>query len=827
MNGRNERISLGLLCVFACVLGLFAQPAADLAFKAAADGIDALAEDGFRRALTEEGISEDKRIQLQIGLARVLMAQSRFKEALEVLPSDTGNPEVSLLAADCLLAGEDLQWVPRLLAEAEGAPLTDVQTSRLLQLQIRYASRSGDLKGLPPETASADGGKIETLPAPVQLEVARLWLKQGKTNAWHTVVSRVATGDISRLETQTARFALAEQDLARGKASNAVSRLEPLMHSNLLHKVLASDMHWLRARALPQMGMTTQAVEHVDALVEATEDPIKRVDLKVYRAGLMIDLERFDEATKLLNEQIALGGDRDPSGRTLLRLGDALMAEDAYEKAEGVFGTYLEVFANKQGQIHALKGVAAAAERLEAPERAARAYMQAAQRVPDDDAALRVPLHLKAAEQLIAAGKCSEAIPELNAVISTSIDQTEIATATFQKAQCLRRTKKVEEALSTLQLLLLRFPTSEVAERAQLAVAGVLNEALRLEQALGAYDAYLRRYPKGKFVAEAQMEKGLAAYRLGLFDMALGLFDTVLKEHAEDELAEQAYFMRGWAMFLMGREEQALQVFRNFVKTYPDSERAGDVEFVIAEYLYNHGEFKKAEAAFVALSDSTDDKSAQARAWYLAGRSAMGQKAFEDAIKHLQRSLDSDPEAERVPDVLFLQGDALTELNRFDEAIVQFDTLIEKHKNSYLVYPAWGRKGDCQFTLGEKEARRYKEAFTSYQTVVDAESAELGLKLQARYKLGRVAEKLGRTKEARDLYMETAYQYLDKRDRVGKDAEVWFVRAATAAAEIFEKQEKWREAIGVYSLLVDANVPQAAEAKKLMRALQFEHLIFF
>ena len=109
-------------------------------------------------------------------------------------------------------------------------------------------------------------------------------------------------------------------------------------------------------------------------------------------------------------------------------------------------------------------------------------------------------------------------------------------------------------------------------------------------------------------------------------------------------------------------------------------------------------------------------------ALFWAGRAAAEKRDYLRAIEHYNELAKKYTNSPKLAETRFAQGDALSELGRFAGAILHFEEIIKKFPNSYLVDPAWGRKGDCQFTLGKDDPARYQEAIASYQTV-DGQSA--------------------------------------------------------------------------------------------------------
>jgi tetratricopeptide (TPR) repeat protein len=169
-------------------------------------------------------------------------------------------------------------------------------------------------------------------------------------------------------------------------------------------------------------------------------------------------------------------------------------------------------------------------------------------------------------------------------------------------------------------------------------------------------------------------------------------------------------------------------------------------------------------------------------------------------------------------------------LGEFSRAIVVFDELIAKFPGNPLVGAAWGRKGDCQFTLGASDPKRYNEAMQSYRSFAKSPGSAFDLELQAEFKIGRCLDKLGRKAEAfEQYYTRVVAGYLDHGGvsrEVSAAAAVWFTKAAFAAADILEADKNWRRAVRVLERVVNARVPAARDAQERIDRIRSEHWIW-
>jgi TolA-binding protein len=324
---------------------------------------------------------------------------------------------------------------------------------------------------------------------------------------------------------------------------------------------------------------------------------------------------------------------------------------------------------------------------------------------------------------------------------------------------------------------------------------------------------------------EALHRHGLVAYQIGEIDTALKDFTRVVTDFPTNRVAPQAYFMRGWALYMRGQEAESLKVCKAFVESYPDSEWTPGVIFWIGEYAYNHGHYAEAETQFIKLAEKAPKDALAEKALIWAGRSAMKQKEYLRAVDIFSRMARAYPGSEHMAEARFLQGDSLSELGEFSRAILVFDDLIARFPNSTLVSAAWGRRGDCQFTLGATDARRYDEAVSSYRSVARSPGTTFDLELQAEYKIGRCYDKLGRRAEALEqYYTRVVVRYLAGKGSVPEA--LWFTKAAFSAADILELEKNWKRAVKVLERVVDARVPASGDARKRIEQIRAEHWVW-
>ncbi len=565
------------------------------------------------------------------------------------------------------------------------------------------------------------------------------------------------------------------------------------------------------------------AVDALEKGARMTPDPEQRVQGDIQRGRLMVRSGRAEEGLALLKESVGALPSERVSGRAQLELADMLLERGLYERALEEFQRYLESFSDKDALPRAVTGKAWSLWALGRYAEAAPAFEKAASL--QTDPAAKAQALLKSADACFANRQYQLANERYRRVAEEYANTPWASQAGFQSAECLVRQGEGARAEKMLQDL--ARGSGELAERALMRIGRMGEEAGQWEEALTAYGQVAGTCTNAAVCAEATHRRGVIRYRLGRFQDALGDFERVVRDFAGSPVSEQAYYMRGWCFYLLGEDQKALDLCRQFIATYPASAWAPDVIFWLGEYHYNRGNYAEAERQFALLIDRHPGVPLADAALFWAGRAASERKEYLRAIEYFTRLARSYPDSPKLAEARFAQGDALSELGQFDAAILAFEEIIVKYPDSYLVDLAWGRKGDCQFTLANDAPVRYQEALLSYKTVLDSPRATRDLKAQAEYKIGRCREKMGQKAEALESYMSVVYGYLQAAEKGEAGSPVWFTRAAFGAAAIKEAEQKWREAVSIYRRVVDANVPAASEAQSRIQKIRFEHWVLF
>lgn len=837
----NTYFRQGLRALAAAWMGLVL--AAPLPSVAAGDGGGAAALARGREALRDELFD---------------LAESQFRSAVSNAPSPAAKAEGAAGIMEARLGqGRPREALAYLAAEVEASV---ARTPLVLRVRGRAQRAAGDAAGaletlsilaatgIPPDLREGvwrlyagvldDSGRtdealavwdalVREYPRSARhaLDRAELWVRLAQARPAAAAIEDLLRAHPAAPEARTARLLRAR--LRAGGGDGAAAAADAMAIAGDTNAPPAD-----RARAWLILGAIEEARTNLTAATAAIDrgeelagrGPVA-ADLAFFRAGLRVRHGDLDAGRDLLRAAIRAWPDHTEGARIQLDLARRLLDAGRHAAALEGFQSHLDAYEEPGGRAEAQMGKGWCLLALNRAAEAAGSFEKAAEALADPDR--RAEAEFKAADAWFANGQFATAFERYEAFRGAYPSNALSLRAAFLAAESLHRAGRSDEALRRYAAVEAAAPDSPVAPQAALQRVRILEARGAWTEAMAGHEAILQRYPKSSQAGAARLGRGLILYRRGEFERAHAEFDALAGEEGGGAVAEHAAFMRGWCLYLMGRDDEALRGCREFLDRHPGSVWAPDVRFWLGEHAYNLREYGEAESEFVRLATAYPASPLAGQALYRAGRSAAAAREFIRAIEHYSRLAIAYPASPYLADARFGQGDALSELGRFDAAILSFDEILKTQPDGYLALLAWGRKGDCHFTLGGADPDRYAQALTCYQTLRENPKAGPDLSMQADYKAGRCLERTNRTGEAFERYMAVVYSHAAERQKGRPGSPVWFARAAFGAAAIQERGERWREAANIYRRVVEDGGAAASDAAARMRRIQAEHWMLF
>ena len=432
---------------------------------------------------------------------------------------------------------------------------------------------------------------------------------------------------------------------------------------------------------------------------------------------------------------------------------------------------------------------------------------------------------LLVADTKLAGGDWQGAVDAYGEAVEIWPEAARLASVQEGRGWALQRLGRGEEALEAFGLAG-NLATDDLARATALLKEGdVLSELGRGDEAMAKYRAVIDRFPKTtvaeKLKAVIRLRTleadGRRLYGECRYDEAMKVFAQVAE--ADSARRQRMNFFVVQCLYGQGLDDAALAKARELVANCPDPVVRGDATMWLAKFLYNRREWKDAGRLFAAFSETSADPKSAAEAFLWAARAALADSDFNLAIQLSTRLSERYPAAPESSAALLVQGEALVELARFDEAVLVFERVaVAPGANDDVRRRAQLLKADALFAMGADNSTRYVAALEAYRSVRFGGKLSPSAQVIVSFKMARTLEKLKRTEEAMDqYYAQVVLAYREGRlrgERFNDEARAAFSRAAFRLADEYESRGRDRQAMSVLELVAESDVPAAAEAVK-------------
>lgn len=659
--------------------------------------------------------------------------------------------------------------------------------------------------------------------------------------AWESVEKVKAAAVVALFALHLASFALADDlDIARQAlrdglwdiARSHATKLEGDEAKLIVLESLAGEGRWDEIGKTLENWPTAKAPgfeyyravlkgDHAAAvsILRKGDSPEGLVEVKLHEAEALFKVGNRTAATALWRELAATTN----VGERALAVASANLADVALLRR-----AYAEVNTLALRRMVGLRlGVALLKDATTAAE-GERLIQAIVKDFPDADGAKNAYLALVDARR--AAGQWKEAIDLSRQAIEIWPDLARNAEVQEGRGWALQKIGRREEALEAFRLAG-ALATDDVMKATALVKEGdVLSEMGRSAEALVRYREVVEKFAKTT-VAEKlktvirirEMEaSGRRLYGEFRYGEALKAFEQVA-EADSSRRQRMSYFIM-LCYYGQGQEESAAAMARELIEKCPDSAVRADALMWLAKFLYNRREWRESRRLFVAFETASSDVATASEALMWASRAALADNDFEQAIQLSTRLSERYPGSLSKAGALLVQGEALVELARFDEAVLVFERVaLTEGVRAEDRIRAQVLKADALFAMGADNSVRYAEALEVYRAVRFGGALSPSSQLVVAFKIARALDRLKRVDEANDqYYSQVVIAYREGRlrgIRYNDEARALFSRAAFRLADEYEGRGRDRQAVHVLELLAESDVPASKEAKRRMEKI--------
>ncbi|MBO4710125.1 MAG: tetratricopeptide repeat protein [Kiritimatiellae bacterium] len=390
---------------------------------------------------------------------------------------------------------------------------------------------------------------------------------------------------------------------------------------------------------------------------------------------------------------------------------------------------------------------------------------------------------------------------------------------------------KYDEALEAFARAEETAATDEERARAIVKQGDVLAAAGKTDESLAKYRAVLSKYPATDSAARIKdlvrirdlEDRGRELYREYRFAEAQKAFREVAEK--DPTLKPRMNYLEAMCMYGQGLDDEAEKLLRRIASESGDADTTARAVLWLAKHSYNRGAWQESRKLFAEYAEKAPESPDAPEALVWAARAAFAENDFQFAIQTVTRLAEKYPGSPSSLRGLLVQGEALIELARFDEAVLVLERVaIADGIDAADKLSARLLGADALFAMGADNPVRYQEALDAYRGVRMGESLSASQRISVSYKVAKTLEKLKRVDESIDrYYTDVVLAYREARlrgERMDDEASAAFSRAVFELADEFESRGRDFQAVQVLELLAKSDVPAAVEAKKRIERIK-------
>lgn len=238
--------------------------------------------------------------------------------------------------------------------------------------------------------------------------------------------------------------------------------------------------------------------------------------------------------------------------------------------------------------------------------------------------------------------------------------------ALYMKAACEFNLNQLDNLQETIEIYMEKFPKGNFLPNLLFFRAINLAGANQWDEALATIDELLHRFPKGtdtfETIDEALYQKGVFLTQLKKSKEAVKLYEDFQKRYKDSRLMPFALYQMSMALNDNGQFDKAVAVLEQVARDYPKMDIAAQSLFRIGVMYYEKNDFVRMSHAFERVTTEFPKSPLNTDAFFFLGWVAKEKlNDYDASVHYLWQSLESAPQHERAPEILFLIAQALSE----------------------------------------------------------------------------------------------------------------------------------------------------------------------
>ena len=273
-------------------------------------------------------------------------------------------------------------------------------------------------------------------------------------------------------------------------------------------------------------------------------------------------------------------------------------------------------------------------------------------------------------------------------------------------------------------------------------------------------------------------------------------------------------------------EDQVESMLNQLATKYAGMPGAPEAYFRLGEFYFYRQDYVRAQDAFQQLTTAYPNSDLTVNAYFFAGRAAFAHQDYAAAHALLEKIPDT---SSLKPDARLWEGRVYQQQLNFDQANTFYNAVLATEKAGPRFVQANLRNGQCLFELGgAKDPANYPLALAAYNQILKSNDGTIADRDEAEVSAGKCLEKMGRTDEALERYLNVLYGRVSasNANSPAPPDYLWLYKAASEAGSIRESQKDWRGAIEIYRRAEQIGGAHAQDFHDLINKLRRDHYIY-
>ncbi len=327
---------------------------------------------------------------------------------------------------------------------------------------------------------------------------------------------------------------------------------------------------------------------------------------------------------------------------------------------------------------------------------------------------------------------------------------------------------------------------------------------------------------------EARLAEGAGEfkYSLELSENILSMLTLgTLKPSLDTEkmVASNAMLIKARSLASLGNfdgDDGAFDSYEKLRKAYPETDAAQISYLYEARNFALRGAYAQAQQHCKTLADSfPEGKYADVALYDAASYSRrLGLESdYKEALILLSRLVEKYPNSPKVFYAKIAQAEILRLMSDFSNAAAMYKNIITEFENHPQIKIAHMGLGDCILAQTGHES----DAAMMFERIYAMPDIPSSAKAEAAFKWGFAFERMGRFREAAEVWWISSNEFLNQKKStqnlnlvLDSNERYWIARTLLELAKTFERLGEKASAVSAYELIVNHNLPGVQNAKQ-------------